>query len=116
MNMDPTQLSRELSLLLPPTTKVLGIQRERGIDDMIRAKLEMNTADWRQLLSVAPFREQDMSSENRAYLGRDSGWWDPGAAKGLKAVQVVLPGPRALNVGVAPGSGTVIVYVVNHGT
>jgi hypothetical protein len=109
-----TQLGAELSLPLPPKTKVLGVQHERGIDDIITVKLEMATSDWHQLLSAAPFREEDMTPDDRAYLGPDKDWWDPGQAKGLKAIQVVLPGPRALNVGVAPGGEGVILYVVNH--
>ena len=69
------------------------------MDEAIRAKLEMSEADWKSFASGLGLSEDDLEPENRAYLGRDSGWWDPGSVPGLVAVQIQLPNAEALNVG-----------------
>jgi hypothetical protein len=115
---DMVQLSREVGVTLAPSTRLLGAKRTRGIDDAVFAKVEMTPADWDQLLARAPFRGSDLTTESRGYLEPDDGWWDPSAARDLRAAQVNLAGGRILNVGVDVASkpGVVVVYLMNHGT
>lgn len=115
---DVGQLSREIGLALPAQAHVLGVRRMNGMDDATFVKIEMTPEEWEKVLSTAPFAERDLTAESRGYLEPDDGWWDPSTHPKLRAVQVVLPGVRALNVGVDESQRprTIILYVMNHGT
>jgi hypothetical protein len=115
---DPSQLSRDLALPMPPGTRVIAVKRLQGIDVAIFAKVEVPTDAWSSWLDAAPFKADELTTEANAYLAPDDGWWDPSRAVGLKAVQLSLPHGKYLNLGVSEANtaGVVVVYLMKHGT
>lgn len=114
---DTLALGQELSVTLPPSTRVIGVERENGMDDLIGAKLEISESEWPGFIASTPIQPDAFRPGSRGMLGDDHGFWDPEKAPGLRTAQAVLPGARALNIGVSAAvNGTVLVYIVNHGT
>lgn len=114
---DPVALGHELNVPLPPSTRVVGVERENGMDDLVSAKLEMAESEWPVFLASTPIQPDAFRPGPRGMLGEDHGFWDPHQAAGLKTAQAPLPGARWLNIGVSSAvNGTVVVYIVNHGT
>lgn len=115
---DIEALSRELGLKIPNTSRIVGVKRERGIDDAVFAKFEMSRSDWGALQLRPPLSGADFDKAGKAYLPTDEGWWDPNHAEGVRAAQIEIEGGRVLDVGIddTHGGDLVVVYVVNHGT
>jgi len=110
-------VSKELSVTFPAGTKLIGVYRERGIDDLVQAKVEIPAADWSGFLASTPIDPSLFEPGEGGLLGPDSGFWDPHKAKNLRTAQAILPNVRALNIGYDDSRGSVyVVYVVNHGT
>ena len=110
-------VSKELSVTFPAGTKLIGVHRERGIDDLVEAKLEIPAADWPGFLASTPIDPSLFEPGGGGGLGPDEGFWDPNKAKNLRTAQVMLPNARGLHIGYDGSRGSVyVVYVVNHGT
>jgi hypothetical protein len=110
-------IGRELGLTFPPGTRLLGVAREQGIDDLVELKVEMKAADVESFVAHSAVRPTDFRPGERGLFGPDQGWWDPNRALRLRSAQANLPKGRFLNIGVADGSGDMaVVYIVNHGT
>lgn len=113
---DLDTLSRELQLSLPKGTRVLGVDRESGIDDMVRAKVEVSRDDLAQMLAPLPLTT-DKFRAGAGRLGSDGGFWNPHATPGIRYAQMRLSGGRALHVGYADaGQDRVVLFLMNHGT
>lgn len=109
-------LSAELGISLPPGTRVLLLERQAGMDDLVRAKLQMSRAAFEQLSPRLPVKDPDLRP-GAGRLGTDHERWDPHATAGLRSGQAPLAGARYLTLGVADGGGEqVTLFVVNHGT
>jgi hypothetical protein len=107
----------ELGVTFPSGTRLIGVSRERGIDDLIEVEVEMAASDFSGFLARTPVQEQDFRPGERGLLGPDHDWWDPNKAARLRSGQAQLPKGRALNIGVGDShSDRVRVYIVNHGT
>ena len=114
---DIVELGRELNVTLPPNTRVIGVERENGMDDLVGAKVEIPDSDWPSFIASTPIKANSFRPGERGLLGEDHGFWDPNQAPGLRTAQATLPGVRALNIGVCtPSNGFVVLYIVNHGT
>jgi hypothetical protein len=112
-----TDLGREVGLEFPPETRVVGVTRERGIDDLVEMKVEMTPSALVGFLARSPIRPEDFHTGEQGLFGSDHDWWDPNQAARLRAGQANLPNARFLNIGYDDAhAGTVIVYIVNHGT
>lgn len=113
-----SELGRDVGLKLPSSGRVLGLRRERGIDDAVLAKIELPASEWKKIASQPPLDSAELKSENKAYLPDDDGWWDPNRAPSLRAAQIQMPEARVLNIGVVEPTkaGTVVLYIMNHGT
>jgi hypothetical protein len=110
-------IGRELGLTFPVGTRLVGVARERGIDDLVELKVEMKAADVESFVAHSAVRFTDFRPGERGLLGPDQGWWDPNHALRLRSAQASLPKGRFLNIGVADGPGDkAMVYIVNHGT
>lgn len=81
---------RKLGLALPTRTHIVGVKRERGIDDAIFAKIEIPPAYLPEFLRGAPFRLADLDKTGKASLPPDDRWWDPNNAD---EVRLLGPGP-----------------------
>jgi hypothetical protein len=115
---DVAELGREVGLSLPPSTKIVAVRRESGMDDAVFAKLELARADWQRLAAQPPLSTAEFGLENKSYLSSDDGWWNPSTIEGLRVAQIEMPKGRWLNVGVdeATKPGVVTLYVLNHST
>jgi hypothetical protein len=112
---DIATLSRELMVHIPVGATVLGVDRERGHDDMVRAKFEIDRASFDTFVTSLPMAS-DMFSRGPGRLGSDAGYWNPKSTPGIRSAQVILPSGRGLHVGFADsGDGGVVVFVMNHG-
>ena len=111
------QVGKEIGLTFPAGTKLIGVDRERGADDMIAVKVEMPVAAWPAFLRTTPIDPSAFSPGERGLLGPDHDFWDPHQAKNLHTAQTALPGARVLNLGYDNRPGDMMaVFVVNHGT
>lgn len=111
------QVGKEVGLTFPTGTKLIGVHRERGADDLIAIKVEMPAAAWPAFLETTPIEADQFRPGERGLLGPDHGFWDPHRAKNLRTAQAALPGSRVLNLGYDDSQGAAIaVFVVNHGT
>ncbi len=110
-------LAPELGLRFSPATRLLLVDRQSGIDDLLRVKVEMPSSDWPSFLASSPVKPEAFRAGARGMLGSDKGDWDPHAAKQLRTGQAIVHNNRALNLGVDDGrAGAVVVYIVSHGT
>ncbi len=111
-------LSQELGLAFPPSTRLLGVRRENGMDDLIAVRLEMPESDFAPFLRTTPILAVELTPKNNYRLGSTVDEWEPSKALGLKTGFAWLEKEhRALYIGVAPAQdGWVVLFVVNHGT
>jgi hypothetical protein len=110
-------LGRELGVVFPPGTRLIGVERENGMDDLVSAKVEMKRADWPTFLASTPIHPASFRPGNRGLLGPDKGFWDPTHYPALRSAQAQVPDHRALNIAFDDSaSDPGAVFVVNHGT
>lgn len=111
------QLAQEAGVKFPPAARLVGSARENGMDDRLRFKVEIPPAELAAFLAASPVPAEALEAGEGGLLGADQGFWDPSHAKRLRTGQTILPGQRALNIGVDDGRADVVVlYIVNHGT
>ena len=110
-------LGKEVGVTFPPSTRLIGVHRESGMDDYVAIKLEMKAADVPTFLASSPIDPTTMTADAVAYFGLDRDFWDPNKAPGFRAAQANPPGTfRTLNLGVSdPRNGVAAVYIVEHG-
>jgi hypothetical protein len=110
-------LGRQLGVTFPPGTRVVGVDHQNGMDDLVGAKVEMKRADWPAFIASTPIHPASFRHGNRGLLGPDKGFWNPNQYPGLRTAQAQLPQARALNIGFDDSAADpVAVFVVNHGT
>ena len=108
-------IGKEVALTFPSSARLIGVHRERGMDDLVAVKVEMDAADWPGFLGRTPVDATLIRPGERGLLGPDEGFWDPHQAKNLHTVEATLPNQRVLNIGYDDSrKGVVVVYVVNH--
>jgi hypothetical protein len=111
------ELAREVGVTFPASAGLIGVARERGIDDMVMFKVEMSSNDLPSFMAALPVPNDAFEPGEGSLLGPDQGFWDPRSAAHLRTGQVIVKNQRALNIGIGDGRpGTVAIYVVNHGT
>ena len=116
MDTDIASLSHELMVPLPSDARVLGVERQSGLDDMVRAKVEMSRAAFDRILAQLPMARASFS-RGKGRLGADHGFWNPGATPDIRYAQAPLAEGRVLHVGYADSShDRVVLFIVNHGT
>ncbi|MDB4981375.1 MAG: hypothetical protein JWM82_2127 [Myxococcales bacterium] len=110
-------LGQEVGLTFPSSARLLGVHRERGIDDLVRFKVELGADDLPRFLASSPVPEEAFEPGEGGLLGPDEDFWDPGRANRLRTGQAMVKNNRALNIGIADGpTRRVVLYIVNHGT
>lgn len=111
-----SELATEVGLSFPPSSRLLGVSRERGIDDLVMFKIELPRRDLASFLATCPVPADAFEEGSAGFLGPDEGFWDPSKALHLRTGQIVRHS-RATNVGVDDGRPDVaILYIVDHGT
>ena len=111
-----SELAREAGLTLPPSSRLLGVWRENGIDDLLMFKVELPRLDLASFLATCPVPADAFEEGSAGFLGPDQGLWDPSKAAHLRTGQIVRDS-SATNVGIDDGRPDgVILYIVNHGT
>lgn len=112
-----SQLSQELGLQFPPSTRVLGVLRSHGMDDAVRVKLEIAASEFPSFLERTQIDRAGLSPGTRGMLGPDKDFWDPHQSQSLRTGQVARPNARSLNLGFDDSRGdSVIAYLMEHGT
>ena len=110
------ELAAEVGLAFPPSSQLLGVARENGMDDLVMFKVELPRRDLASILATCPVRADAFEEGSAGFLGPDEGFWDPGKARHLRTGQI-MRNTRATNVGVDDGKPDVaILYIVDHGT
>lgn len=105
----------QLGLRLPAGARVVGASSSTDGDGLVRAKLEMPTAQVSGF--VASTQIAGLEDTEPDVLGPDEGFWDPHHAKRLRYGQTELSGARFLHVGIdETRPETAVVYVMLHGT
>lgn len=108
-------LSRELKLTFPPSTRLIGVDREQGMDDRVRVKVEMNPADVETFIAQIAAEPSSFRPGARGRLGMDKGFWDPGKASKLRT----WSGPRehrVLNIGIdETRTDVTCLFILDHG-
>jgi len=112
-----SQLSQELGLAFPPSTRVIGVLRSNGMDDAVRVKLEIAASEFPSFLDLTQMDRSAMRPGTRGMLGPDKDFWDPHQSRSLRTGQVARPNARSLNLGFDDSRGDpVIAYLMEHGT
>jgi len=110
-------VGKQLGLVFPNGASLIGVHRERGVDDLLAVKVEMPAAEWPGFLAKTPIDPTLFRPGERGLLGPDHDFWDPHQAKSLRTAEAELPNRRVLNLGYDDSRAPVVaVYVVNHGT
>jgi hypothetical protein len=104
-----------LRISLPADTEILLFERESGLDDMLRAKIEMSRTSYLTLAQRLPVPVASMT-RGAGRLSADNGAWNPRSTPHLISGQVARAEGRYLNVGVAESSERVTLFIVEHGT
>jgi len=111
------QLAREAGVKFPVAARLIGSARESGMDDRLCFKVELPASDLPAFLASSPVAADAFEPGEGGLLGPDHGFWDPSHSQRLRTGQTILPGQRALNIGIDDGRPDVVaIYVVNHGT
>jgi len=110
------ELAREVGITFPASARLIGFNRENGMDDYLQFKVEIDASDFPKFQVASPIPEAAMEPGEGGLLGPDRGFWDPNRARKLRTGQKSLPDARALNIGVSEHDGKVSLYIVNHGT
>jgi hypothetical protein len=112
-----SQLSQELGLQFPPSTRVLGVLRSNGMDDAVRVKLEVAASEFPSFFERTQINGAGLRPGTRGMLGPDKDFWDPHQSQSLRTGQVARPNGRFLNLGFDDSRGdSVIAYLMEHGT
>lgn len=98
---------QELGLVFPAGSRLVGVHRERGADDLIAVKVEMPAAAWPGFVATTPIDPALFRPGERGLLGPDDGFWDPHASKNLPTAEAPLPRARVLNLGYDDGRGNI---------
>jgi hypothetical protein len=110
------ELAREVGVTFPASARLIGFNRENGMDDYLQFKVEIDARDLPKFQASSPIPEEAMEAGEGALLGPDQGFWDPHRARNLRTGQKSLPNARALNIGAVERGAKVSLYIVNHGT
>lgn len=112
-----SELGSELGLSFPPSTRIVGVRRESGIDDAVQAKLEIGKGELAGFLAKTPIDPSGMRPGTGGFLGSDVDFWDPHKVQGLKTGQAKTAKGRVLSVGVDQSRpDVVILYIMEFGT
>ena len=111
-----SQLSQQLGLAFPPSTRLVGVLRSNGMDDAVRVKLEIAGGELASFLDGTRIDRAALRPGTRGMLGPDKDFWDPHQSKALRTGQVARPNARSLNLGFDDSGDPVIIYMMEHGT
>jgi len=110
-------LGRELGVKFPPSSRLIKLERQNGMDDMVRLQIALPTRDLPTFISdssipTEKFREGAVS----CFLPPDE-FWDASRALHMRSFEAGLPGARSWCLGIDDGQpGTAYIYIMNYGT
>ncbi|MDB4972855.1 MAG: hypothetical protein JWN48_1196 [Myxococcaceae bacterium] len=107
-------LSAEVGLAFPAGTRLLGVHRESGIDDLLAVKVELSERHLDSLLHGSSLAQEQLQPSSGSVC---TDVWQEKRLTGLRTAQASLPDARVLDVGVRPeGNGVITVFIANFGT
>ena len=109
-------LGRELGLKFPPSSRLLKLERQNGMDDMIRLQVALPTQDLPAFISDSAIHTEQLREGGSCFVSGDE-FWDLSQALHLRSFQAALPGARFWCLGIDDGRpGTAYLYIMNYGT
>ncbi len=106
-------IQKKIGLVLPQPVRVVGVQDEAGIDQLVQLKVETDSAGLEQFLVANHLDKVAFEDAQRALLLPDAGWWDPSKAASLPTIQIRRPAGPTLNIGYSPKpDGSVDLYIM----
>lgn len=110
------ELSEAVGVRFPAGSRVVGVERQHGIDDLLRARVAVGREKVAEFEAGSPVSRQYMEDDAGALLGQGPTWWVPSPS--ARVGQTQLADGRVLHIGIGDKGeqGLVDVYVVNHGT
>ena len=86
-------LSTELGLEFPSSTRLGGVLRSNGMDDAVRFKLEMSTAEFPSFLAQTGIDPALTRPNMQGIFGPDRDFWTPHQVDSLRTGQVKRAAP-----------------------
>ena len=109
-------LGRELGLKFPPSSRLLKLERQNGMDDMVRLQVALPSQDLPAFITDSAIRSEKLREGASCFTAADE-FWDPSHALHMRSFQVALPGSRYCCLGIDDGQpGTAHIYIMNFGT
>jgi len=71
-------LGPELGVVFPPSTRLIGVLRQNGMDDWIAAKVTMSRGDWPAFLASTTLDDSRLAGGEGGLLGPDQTFWERG--------------------------------------
>lgn len=110
-------LGRELGLKFPPSSRLLKLERQNGMDDMVRLQVALPTRDLPAFITGSAIRTEQLREGAASCFMPDDEFWDPSRALNMRSFQAALPDARYWCLGIDDGRpGTAYLYIMNHGT
>jgi hypothetical protein len=88
-SLNRAELQQQLGFTLPESARIVWLERQQGVDAMVRVKLEMNRSAFDSMAPSIPVIDQELRAGARR-LGRDTGEWNPPSTPGIRATQIAF--------------------------
>ena len=103
-------VAKETGLIFPAGSHLLGVTRERGMEYVLQAKVEIPESQLDGFFATAPIQRRALE-RRRSLFGPGDSFYDPSQEAGVVSAQAQV-GRHALNIGVLDArDGTVPVLI-----
>jgi hypothetical protein len=110
------QLAQKVGLHFPADATLIGAHHERGIDELVRLKVEVPESELESFLRGLPFSKGDARPGKDAHFGPDRDFWDPNQSSFERFYEGRVA-ERSMRLGISHAkSGRIIVYVESFET
>ena len=109
-------LGRELNVKFPPSARLLKLERQNGMDDMVRLQVALPMRDLPSFITDSAISTEQLREGAGCLMPADE-FWDPSRALHMRSLGAWLPGARYSCLGIDDGAPeTAYIYIMNHGT
>jgi hypothetical protein len=108
-------LGQQVGFAFPAGTRLVGVERFSGMDDMVRFKVAIPRVAWPSFQKALPIQPTEMAA-GAGRLGPNRDWWDP-RRPNLRSGYKQRPGARAIRIGVDDSDPVLVtLYIEEQGT
>ena len=109
-------LGRELGVKFPASSRLLKLERQNGMDDMVRLQVALPTSALPAFIVDSAIPTDKLRESVGCFMPADE-FWDPSRAVHMRSFEAQLPSARYACLGIDDGQpGTAYIYIMNHGT